>query len=152
MNQRRWCIEKFNELTPHALYAVLRARSQVFVIEQQCLYLDQDNLDQHSLHICCWQADTLLAYARIVPAGLSFEEVSIGRVLTTDAARGQGLGKTLMTRALDACAQYYPQQPIRIGAQDYLRNFYQNLGFTLASDVYDEDGIPHVEMIFSTQR
>jgi len=151
MPEPHWTLQSFNQLSNQQLYALLQARSRVFVMEQQCIYQDQDDIDFHALHLSCWRGQTLLAYLRIIPAGVSFDEVSIGRVLTTDAARGRGLGKELMQRAIAACQLHYPRQGIRIGAQDYLRRFYQDLGFTVDSDIYDEDGIAHVEMIFPAQ-
>ncbi|BFM12458.1 GNAT family N-acetyltransferase [Simiduia litorea] len=149
MSEPHWTLQSFDQLSNQQLYTLLQARSRVFVVEQQCIYQDQDDIDLHALHLSCWRGQTLLAYLRILPAGTSFDEVSIGRVLTTDAGRGQGLGKALMQRAIAACQMQYPGHSIRIGAQDYLRRFYQDLGFIVDSDIYDEDGIAHVEMLYS---
>ena len=148
MTEKQWCLNTFDQLSNEQLYTMLQARSRVFVLEQNCIYLDQDGIDLHALHLSCWQEKTLLAYLRIIPSGLSYDEVSIGRVLTTHAARGQGLGKALMQKAIAACQSQFPSQPIRIGAQNYLRHFYEELGFIVDSDIYDEDGIDHVQIIF----
>lgn len=148
----RWNLYSFDQLTAPQLYALLQARSEVFVLEQQCPYQDLDGKDQQALHLCCWSAqDQLLAYARLLPAGLSFDEPSIGRVLTSQAGRGQGLARELMQRAISHCRQQYGQQALRIGAQTYLRNFYGSLGFVAASDAYDEDGIEHVQMLLTAE-
>lgn len=153
-----WQYQSFAELDNHDLYQLLRARQAVFVLEQQCLYQDLDDADQDCKHLCVWQQNSasnltsnsdkqLLAYLRVAPPGLKYSEVAIGRVLTTAAARGQGLGKRLMLTAIAHCHSDFPGHNIRIGAQHYLLNFYTELGFELASDIYDEDGIAHVEML-----
>lgn len=139
-----WHARAFDELTVHELYAILALRGRVFVVEQNCAYLDADGADQVSRHV--WAADeagAILAYARIVPAGTKFPEVSIGRVITAPEARGTGLGKELMRRGIAAAGA----GPIRIGAQAHLEKFYGELGFVRASEPYDEDGIPHIEML-----
>ncbi len=143
-----WTIRAWSELDCEALYAILAARSAVFVVEQDCPYQDLDGLDRHGIHLLATASDgSALAYARLLPAGLRFKEPSIGRVLTTDLARGQGLGRRLMQRCLDEARQRYPGQSIRISAQQYLERFYQNLGFVTVSEPYDEDGIAHIEML-----
>lgn len=128
------------------LYKILALRQRVFVVEQNCAYLDADGVDPACRHL--WaegDAGAVHAYGRIVPAGIKFAELSIGRVITAPEARGTGLGKELMQRALAASGNV----PIRIGAQAHLEKFYGELGFVRASDVYDEDGIPHIEMVRS---
>ena len=145
MEQRRWHSVHFNDLTVQQLYSLLALRQRVFVVEQNCAYLDADGVDPASRHL--WAEDgtsgAIQAYARIVPAGIKFAEVSIGRVITAPESRGTGLGRELMQRAISAS----PPGPIRIGAQAHLEKFYGELGFTRSSDVYDEDGIPHIEML-----
>lgn len=148
MTDIHWQIARFDQLTVNQLYAILQARSTVFVLEQNCVYLDIDGKDQHCVHLTAWNTQNeLLAYLRVVPPGLSFTEASLGRVITTAAARGTGIGKQLLQRGIAVCRETYPQQNIRIGAQHYLEKFYQSFGFVTDSEIYLEDGIPHVEMI-----
>lgn len=148
MTNIHWQTARFDQLTLDQLYAILQARSTVFVLEQNCVYLDIDGKDQLSHHLCAWnESQELLAYLRIVPAGISFTEVSLGRVITTEQARGTGIGKQLLQKGVAACHDLYPGQTIRIGAQHYLEKFYQSFGFVTDSEIYLEDGIPHVEMV-----
>lgn len=143
-----WRLERYGDLTREALYAALRARVAVFVVEQDCPYQDLDGMDDRAVHVSGWtDADELIAYARLLPPATRFAEPSIGRVLTTDAGRGKGLGRPLMQRAIHCCRQHWPDQPIRISAQQHLARFYGSLGFEIDSEPYDEDGIPHVEML-----
>ncbi len=150
-----WQWIRFADLTPNELYALLTARGEVFVVEQRCAYLDADGLDRDSMHLLGWgrhgepgQRDPVLAaYLRLVPPGRKYAEPSIGRVLTTAAFRGIGLGRAVMREGLDRAASEYPAQPVRIGAQRYLERFYEGLGFRVASPPYDEDGIEHVQML-----
>jgi len=143
----RWHDRSFAELTIFELYAIVTLRERVFIVEQRCAYLDADGLDPRSRHL--WATDgeaehaALRAYLRIVPAGAKFAELSIGRVITAPEARGTGLGRELMRRGIAACGAV----PIRIGAQAHLERFYRELGFVVASAPYDEDGIPHVDML-----
>jgi len=139
-----WYERDFDELSAAQLYKLLAMRQRVFVVEQNCAYLDADGVDPASRHLWAEAADgAVCAYVRIVPAALKFAEVSIGRVITAPEARGMGLGRELMRRAIEACGAV----PIRIGAQAHLEKFYGELAFVRASDVYDEDGIPHIEML-----
>lgn len=141
-----WHVRTFAELTTAQLYAIIALRERVFVVEQKCAYLEADGADQVSTHVWAEQADgAIAAYLRVVPAGVKFDEVAIGRVVTAPEARGTGLGRELMKRGIAAAGG----GPIRIGAQAHLEKFYGELGFARASDVYDEDGIPHVEMVRS---
>lgn len=138
-----WHIRPFGALTVRELYAITTLRERVFVVEQRCAYLDADGLDPKSRHLWLGDGDEILAYLRIVPAGAKFADVSIGRVIVAPEARGTGLGLELMRRGLDEVGA----QPTRIGAQAHLEHFYDQLGFVRASEVYDEDGIPHIEML-----
>ncbi|MBN8835662.1 MAG: GNAT family N-acetyltransferase [Sphingobacteriia bacterium] len=142
-----WTIKKFEELTPFELYALLRLRSEVFVVEQNCVFLDMDNKDQFSHHILGWDGAILAASTRLIAPGKVYKEMSIGRVVTSPARRNAGYGKALMLFSIDACYRLFGEGPIRIGAQLYLKKFYESLGFIVCGDVYDEDGIDHVEMI-----
>lgn len=138
----------FDALSPHTLYALLRLRSEVFVVEQRCVFQDMDGADGDCLHLLCEGAGgRLLASARLVPAGLKYTEASIGRVVSAPAARHLKLGHTLMAEAVRQLLHLWGPQPIRIGAQAHLQHFYQRHGFVTASAPYDEDGIPHVEML-----
>jgi ElaA protein len=145
-----WICKSFNELTPAELYQILRLRSEVFVVEQHCPYLDEDNKDQASWHYMGWRQGQLLAYVRILPPGLTFPEVSIGRVVNSPSVRNQGIGKQLMENAILKTWDIYGKQNIRIGAQLYLQKFYSSLGFQNMSDIYLEDDIEHIEMLLTT--
>ena len=142
-----WQLKKFDSLTPHELYTILRLRTEVFVVEQTCIFQDMDNKDQSSYHLMGWEKDNLVAYTRLVPPGISYNEPSIGRVVTSPAARGSGIGKLLMEKSIEEINRLYGKTPIKLGAQLYLKKFYESLGFRQSSDVYDEDGIDHIEMI-----
>ncbi|QHL86817.1 GNAT family N-acetyltransferase [Nibribacter ruber] len=137
----------FQDFTPFELYENLRLRSDVFVVEQTCVFLDLDNKDQACHHVLVYQNGVLEASSRLVPPGVSYPEASIGRVVTSQAARGTGLGKKLMEASIAYCQELFGEGPIKIGAQVYARKFYENLGFVQAGDVYDEDGIDHIHMI-----
>ena len=139
----RWYDRAFTELSAAELYAIVALREQVFVVEQNCAYLDADGYDLASRHLWADVDGALRAYLRIVPAGLKFAEISIGRVVTTPAARGTGLGRELVRRGVVACGAV----AIRIGAQAHLERFYGEFGFARCSEVYVEDGIPHIEML-----
>ena len=143
-----WTCKTFKELTVYELYAIMQLRSEVFVVEQNCPYQDADNKDQQSHHFCGWDGETLVAYVRLVPPGISFDEMSIGRVVTSPAHRKGGLGRMLMQQAIERCILIFGKQNIRIGAQLYLKNFYESLGFSQCSEMYLEDNIEHIEMIF----
>lgn len=146
MNHITWHNKTFEALTPYELYAILQLRSEVFVVEQQCVYLDTDNKDQVSYHVMAWQQHKLVAYTRLVPAGISYPEPSIGRVVTSPAVRGTGIGRTLMQHSISTLYSLWGKTTITIGAQYYLRNFYSSLGFQQCSEVYLEDGIEHITM------
>lgn len=149
MHPLNWTIQHFSSLTVNELYEILQVRSDVFVIEQQCIYPDLDNKDQKCYHLMGRIPETgeLAAYARIVPPGVSYEEPSIGRVLTAGKHRRNKFGKALMQRSIEAVQALYPDQSIRIGAQTYLLTFYNSCGFVETGDAYDEDGIEHIEMV-----
>ncbi|WP_276502879.1 GNAT family N-acetyltransferase [Terrimonas pollutisoli] len=142
-----WSLKKFEDLSPDELYAILRLRSEVFVVEQNCVFLDMDNKDQQCYHLLGWQDDRLAAYTRLVPPGISYEQPSIGRVVTSPAARRGGIGKLLMQKSIDETIKLFGKNSIKIGAQLYLKRFYESLGFVQVGDIYDEDGIDHIKMI-----
>lgn len=145
-----WQAKSFRELGVDELYALLRLRAEVFVVEQQCAYLDPDGKDAHpdTLHLLGIADDgTLAAYLRILPPGLSYPQVSLGRVLTAPSHRGGGLGDPMLREALAVIAHRWPGADIQIGAQSHLQHFYRRHGFDVSSDPYVEDGIPHVDML-----
>jgi ElaA protein len=142
-----WILKPFNTLSVHELYAILQLRTEVFVVEQNCVFQDMDDKDQQCHHLMGWKDNLLAAYTRLVPPGVSYEHASIGRVVTSPAARGGGLGKTLMEKSIEETINLYGAHPIKIGAQLYLKKFYQSLGFSQVGDIYDEDGIDHIHMI-----
>jgi ElaA protein len=144
-----WSFKPFGQLTSPELYAILRLRSEVFVVEQNCVFLDMDNKDEYCVHIMAWQGPLLAAYSRIVPAGISYVESSIGRIVTSPAARGSGIGRELLVKSIDCLYTLYGRCDIRIGAQYYLKKFYTSFGFVQKGEIYLEDGIEHIEMLLS---
>ncbi len=144
----KWVFKKFDELTPHELYAIIWLRNEVFVVEQNCVFQDADHKDEQSWHLMGWGDDEqLMAYCRILPPGLSYREPSIGRVVTNKAVRKEGAGKELMQNAIAYCGELFEGRDIKIGAQIYLVKFYTSLGFEQTGTIYLEDGIEHTEMI-----
>ncbi len=149
----QWKLVPFEHLSLDDLYDVIQARLEVFVVEQDCPYQDVDGRDKASIHVFGRdQEGEIVAYARITKPGVRFAEPSIGRVITTRKGRGQGLGRTLMERAIEAIEQDFPGEPIRISAQQYLEKFYGSLGFQTVSEPYLEDNIPHLEMVRSAEK
>jgi len=144
----RWELKKFADLTNKELYDVLRLRVDIFVVEQTCPYPEIDGKDPESLHLMYWKNGNIVAYARILPPGLSFDEASIGRIIVAKSHRGTGLGHELLDQAIKASLAEY-NQPIKIGAQAYLEKYYEAAGFVTVSDVYLEDDIPHIDMLRS---
>lgn len=145
-----WKLKSFEALSNTELYNILSLRMEVFVVEQNCPYQDADGKDLKSFHLMGFdEKGNLIAYARIVPAGISFKEVSIGRVVSSPKVRGTGAGQALMQKSIEVIYQKYGTVPIHIGAQLYLKKFYESFGFTKISEEYLEDNIPHIEMIKS---
>lgn len=145
-----WTLKAFSELDPFTLYAILKLRSEVFVVEQNCVYLDLDDKDQGSHHLYGTIGDDLVAYVRILPPGLAYENLSsIGRVVSSPAYRRTGAGRLLMSKAIQETKILYPSFDIKIGAQLYLLDFYSSFGFQSTGDSYLEDGIPHIHMILT---
>ncbi|AZA91572.1 putative acyltransferase [Chryseobacterium nakagawai] len=147
MSNILWKIKTFDEFTVPELYAVLKARIDVFVIEQNCPYPDLDNYDQKAVHIWAEENGDVLAYCRIFDKGIKYDETSIGRVLTTEKGRGKSLGKLLIKYAVETIENRFHTPEIRISAQDYLLRFYGDFGFEDTGKKYLEDDIPHTEMI-----
>ena len=138
----------FVELTPQRLYDILQLRSEVFVVEQECAYLDLDGLDQEALHILGVRDGVIVATARILAPGGRHAHVSIGRVVTAPSARGEGLGRALMEAALQETMKHFGAgTSVALSAQSYLLPFYESLGFVVTSEEYLEDDIPHTDML-----
>ncbi len=144
-----WVLKKFNELTPAELYAIMQLRNEVFVVEQNCVYQDADDKDAKSFHFMGWDGEILMAYTRIIPPGISYAEASIGRVVTKPKYRATGAGRNLMQRSISNTYNLFNCSVIKIGAQLYLKKFYESLGFVQCSQQYLEDNIPHIEMLLS---
>lgn len=140
-------IKKFEALTTNELYAILRLRSEVFVVEQDCVYQDLDDKDKKALHVIGWYGNTIVAYTRIFDVKLYFNEASIGRVVVEQKHRSKGFGIDIMNASIDAIKKHYNQTQIKISAQTYLIKFYNKLGFKEQGKPYLEDGIPHTAMI-----
>ena len=149
MSAIEWRWLTFDELTGPELYAVLQLRSEVFVVEQHCVFQDMDGADAPALHLLGMRDGVLVAYARCFAAGGKFAEASIGRVLTHRSLRGSGAGHVLIEKAIAALSQQWGAQAIRIGAQQHLEAFYRQHGFEQAGPHYLEDGIDHIEMLRS---
>jgi ElaA protein len=143
-----WVVKKFSELSSDELYEILKLRSEVFVVEQECIYEDCDGKDKKSYHLFAEQNGEILVYLRILEKGVSYSEISIGRVLSNKKYRGRGFAKQMMLRAIEFIERYLMENEIRISAQVYLLNFYSSFGFVKVSDVYLEDDIPHIEMLY----
>lgn len=137
-----------SELTVAQLYALLQLRCEVFVVEQACAYqdIDGDDLKGENRHILGWKGDTLVAYARLLKSDDDFSPVTIGRVIVSNAVRGEKQGYQLMAQALASCEQHWPERALYLGAQAHLQGFYRHFGFIPVTDIYEEDGIPHIGM------
>ena len=146
-----WQWLAFEDIPRADLYEVLRQRQQVFVLEQQCLYPDIDGYDPAAHHLMAWKIidgkRQLAAYLRCLAPGAKYTEMSLGRVLTTEAARGSGVGRQLLEQGIRRAEQLHPGHAFRIGAQQYLEKFYASFGFKTVTAPYDEDGIMHIDMV-----
>ena len=143
-----WKLKKFDDLTSDELYGILKLRSEVFVVEQDCVYQDLDDKDQISYHLFLENDGETVAVSRIIPENVSYEEMSIGRVVVKENFRGQGLSKIMMKKAIDFIVDDLGKSEIRLSGQAYLVDFYENLGFKKVSDVYMEDNIEHFEFLY----
>jgi ElaA protein len=137
----------FQQLTTDELYAILQLRSEVFVVEQNCVYQDIDGKDQKALHVLGFKNNVLVAYTRLFKPGDYFENASIGRVVVSQNERQHKYGYEIMKASIEAILNYFNEMTIKISAQEYLVKFYTNLGFKTIGSSYLEDGIPHVAMI-----
>ena len=144
----RWVTKTFAELTVDELYAILRLRSEVFVVEQNCIFLDLDNNDQKAFHTIGFIGEEVVATTRLFDKDIMYEGYqSIGRVVGSPRHRGLGIGKALMQYSIQECERLFGKGPIKIGAQLYLKKFYNEQGFEQSGDVYLEDDIDHIPMI-----
>ncbi|GAA0178708.1 GNAT family N-acetyltransferase [Clostridium sediminicola] len=146
-----WKIKKFNELTTIELYNVLKERINIFVVEQDCPYSECDDKDLEGYHIYCEDKGEIIAYARILPRGIAYKELSMGRILVRKDHRGENLGYDLMKRALIYIETELDETEVKISAQKYAEGFYNRLGFKTISEVYLEDEIPHIKMLYKKQ-
>ncbi len=144
-----WYHKHFKELNTTELYQILQLRNEVFIVEQNCPFQDLDEKDLKCYHLMGFDTDAqkVMAYTRIVPAGVSYEEASIGRVVTSPLARKNGIGKELMQKSIELLEELYGGISIKIGAQLYLKKFYESFGFQQVEEVYLEDGIEHILMV-----
>ncbi len=138
-------IKRFEELTLYELYEILKVRISVFVVEQECPYQEVDEKDKNAYHVFIKDNEVIKAYLRVLDKGISFDEVSIGRVLTTE--RGIGLGDKILEKGIEVAKEKMNADKIRIEAQCYAKGFYERFGYEQVSDEFLEDGIPHIEML-----
>ncbi|MFT5736385.1 MAG: ElaA protein [Maribacter sp.] len=140
-------VKKFKELNTTELYNILQLRAKVFVVEQDCVYQDLDGKDKNALHVIGTKNAKIVAYTRIFEAGLYYDVASIGRVVVAKEERRHGYGKVIMEASIEAVKEHLKEETIKISAQEYLKNFYNELGFKELGEGYLEDGIPHIVMI-----
>jgi len=139
--------KSFTELTITELYAILQLRSEVFVVEQDCVYQDIDDKDQKAVHVIGYKNTKVIAYTRIFKSGDYFKQASIGRVVVKKNERKYGYGHVIMKHSINIINNNFKETIIKISAQKYLKDFYESHGFTLVGEEYLEDGIPHIGMI-----
>ena len=142
-------IKGFKELTVEELYEILKIRNEIFVVEQNCVYQDCDNKDKEAYHLFIVDNEEIITYLRILGRGISYSEVSVGRVLSNKKYRGKGLGKIAMVKAIEFINNTLNENKVRISAQEYAIPFYKGVGFEVVSEAYLEDNIPHVEMLLT---
>lgn len=141
-----WRIKTFSELTLRELYDILRMRSKIFVAEQQCVYIDVDGADLSAWQIFAYDGDRLAASMRVLPRGVAFETLAMGRVAVAQTFRGRGLAREMMERAISFAQKELGESSVTLSAQLYLTEFYRSLGFSEISEPYDDEGIAHVDM------
>lgn len=145
-----WKIKKFKDLTIEELYDILKVRNEVFVVEQNSPYQDCDDKDKQSYHLYLEDNGEIIAYLRIIEKGISYNEVSIGRFLVRQKHRGKGLAKEMLKRAINFVEESLNEKSIRLSGQVYIKDLYKSFGFEEVSDIYLEDDIPHVEMLYKS--
>jgi ElaA protein len=141
-----WSCKRFEELTTAELYDILKLRSEVFIVEQNCVYLDPDGKDVEAWHLIGKEGGKPIAYTRILAPGVSYPEPAIGRVVTASTKRGGGLGRELMEKSIEQCEKLFGKKSITISAQVYLKKFYESLGFIAFGEEFIDDGIMHINM------
>lgn len=147
----KWELKKFEELEAEELYKILEIRNEVFILEQECPYQDCDVKDQDAYHLYLQEDGRIVAYLRILNKGVSYDEISIGRVLVHKDYRGKGIAREMMLKAIGFIESTLKERAIKIQAQVYLLEFYRSLGFKEASDEYLEDSIPHIDMLYKNE-
>lgn len=145
-----WIVKRFDELTPHDLYKILKERINIFVVEQNCPYEECDDKDLKSLHLYSEDNGHITAYCRLLYPGVSYNEAAIGRVLISAEYRKKGLATKMLKKAIQVIEERMEQKCIKLSAQVYAKNLYKELGFKECSEIYSEDGIPHVEMVYKS--
>lgn len=143
-----WKIKKFNELNIEEIYKILALRNEIFIVEQECPYLDCDDKDLNSYHLFLRENGEIVSYLRILEKGVSYDEISIGRVAVKKSYRGKGISRKMMLKAIEFIENNLSENTIKIQAQAYLLDFYSSLGFKAVSEEYLEDNIPHIDMIY----
>jgi len=147
MQKLEWSCRNFEALSSVQLYAILKLRTEVFVVEQNCVYQDMDDFDQGALHVTAYRGNELVCYARLLQPGIKYKEPSMGRIICALNSRQLGFGKKLVERSLEYCNENWPDLGVRISAQQQLEKFYAGFGFMTVSEPYLEDGLPHLEML-----
>ena len=142
-----WQCKHFSDLTVDELYSILQLRTEIFVVEQKCLFQDMDGHDKQSNHVMGWKGGQLVAHTRLLPPKQTYCEQSIGRVVVKETERSSGLGKKLMNYSAEKSYELFGFNPIKIGAQLYLKKFYESLGYEPCSEIYDDVGIDHIKML-----
>ena len=145
-----WEVTAFKSLKVEKLYDIISLRQEIFIVEQDCPYIDADGIDTKCIHISGYHKKNLIAYSRIMPKGINYKEASIGRIITKKEYRGFGIGNKLVSISIDEIYKNYGNQPIRLSGQIYARDFYEKLGFVGEGKEYLEDGIPHISMFKPT--
>lgn len=144
--------KNFDELSNTELYALLKLRAEVFIVEQECIYQDIDDYDQQAVHVCAYVDSELVAYTRLIKPGIKYAAASLSRVVTKPDTRSNGYGKQIVSHGINYCKEFWPHFPITISAQEYLQKFYESFGFEKKNAAYMEDGIPHIEMTLETAK
>ncbi|MCP3673420.1 MAG: GNAT family N-acetyltransferase [Gammaproteobacteria bacterium] len=145
-----WTWRSFEQLSNCQLYDLLKVRQDVFIVEQHCIYPDIDGLDVNCLHLVGYDSEQLIAYLRLIPADFHCSgNIALGRIVSLASKRGLGIGKMMMQQVMTYITKHFPHQSIQLSAQFHLLTFYQNMGFNSISEPYDEDGIKHIDMLFT---